>query len=69
MKMTGNRQQQQNMSISTRYNVVGNSSGISKPSFNRDSADAIQLQVGKEYQVDTYLYNGVDCSVLAVALD
>jgi predicted RNA-binding protein with TRAM domain len=31
---------------------VGNSSRISKPSFNRDSTDAIQLQVGKEYEVD-----------------
>jgi predicted RNA-binding protein with TRAM domain len=31
---------------------VGNSSRINKPSLNRDSTDAIKLQVGKEYEVD-----------------
>ena len=44
----GNRQQ--NESRSTRYEGGSRNSG--SKSFNRDSADAIQLRVGKEYQVD-----------------
>jgi predicted RNA-binding protein with TRAM domain len=42
---------QQNESRSTRYDGRNNSS-ISEPRSNRKSADATQLQVGKEYQVD-----------------
>jgi predicted RNA-binding protein with TRAM domain len=41
---------QQNKSRSSRYEV-GSRSSVSK-SFDRDSADAIQLRVGNEYQVD-----------------
>ena len=42
---------QQNKSRSIRYEV-GSRSNSSSKSFNRDSADATQLRVGKEYQVD-----------------
>jgi predicted RNA-binding protein with TRAM domain len=45
----GNRQLYK--STSSRYDV-SNSSGISKPSLSRGSTYAIQLQVGKEYEVD-----------------
>jgi hypothetical protein len=38
-------------SKSTRYDGRNNRS-ISKPRFDRDSADTTQLQVGKEYEVD-----------------
>src|ERR671933_2859014 len=49
----GNRQQQQqNMSTSSRYDVGSSSSSSSTRSFNRNSIDAIQPQVGKEYEVD-----------------
>ena len=43
--------QQQNMSTSSRYDV-GNTGSSSRKSFNKDSTTAIQLQVGKEYEVD-----------------
>ncbi len=45
----GNRQLYE--SRSTRYDGRNNSS-ISEPRFNRKSADATELEVGKEYQVD-----------------
>ena len=44
--------QQQNRSTSSRYDVGNTGSSSSRPSFNRDSTNAIQLQVGKEYEVD-----------------
>jgi predicted RNA-binding protein with TRAM domain len=48
----GNVQQQKRIA-SSRYDDVGNTGGTRSPSFNINSTyDAIQLPVGKEYQVD-----------------